>query len=253
MRANDFITEEYKVGQKIKYRKNGKGQTKAGTISSINKKNGYVYIHNGATAVDTQDIISEAVVPGNFGSGSANPGIEIPQGYDSFYTKDTGSGKAAHIIGVKSDGTEKQLSTAQQPLADYLVRYYNSGKDAIGMQPMSMSQAFGSEEYNILDQVGIKFTEKPWSFEDLDDEAISEIEVAKAKKALRQNGYELKTYPSKKIFGFGKKPIHSGPMKDVKWKPEENVFIIQFDNGDQYIVDKQGASAYIRFWRAIKG
>lgn len=46
----------YKVGQKIKWKKNGKGQLRTGTISKISK-NGYVHVSNSATAVDDQDII----------------------------------------------------------------------------------------------------------------------------------------------------------------------------------------------------
>lgn len=49
--------ESIKVGDTIKYKKNGKGQTKSGKVSKI--KGGYYYVNNGATAVDDQDVIKE--------------------------------------------------------------------------------------------------------------------------------------------------------------------------------------------------
>jgi len=49
-------TKKLKVGDKIAFQKDGKGQTKTGVISAI-KPNGYFYINNGATSVDALDIL----------------------------------------------------------------------------------------------------------------------------------------------------------------------------------------------------
>ena len=45
-----------KVGDKIKYKKNGKGQVKTGIISKL-KGLTYAHIDNGSTAVDMFDIL----------------------------------------------------------------------------------------------------------------------------------------------------------------------------------------------------
>ncbi len=49
---------EYVIGDKISYKKHGRGQKRTGIIHSIDKRKGYVYIDNGATTVDIYDIIN---------------------------------------------------------------------------------------------------------------------------------------------------------------------------------------------------
>jgi len=47
-----------KVGDKIYYKKNGKGKIKSGEVNKI-KDNGYFYINGGGTAVDGLDILKK--------------------------------------------------------------------------------------------------------------------------------------------------------------------------------------------------
>lgn len=121
------------------------------------------------------------------------------------------------------------------------------------MQKISMAQAFGSNEYNIIKDLGFKFVEKPSYFQDLWRNPISSGDLYNIELALEQEGYELKEYSDKQIFGYPISEEHSGPQKSVRWKPEENVFVIHMSRtGNTYLVDKQGASSYIRFWLGVK-
>ena len=203
-----------------------------------------------------KDIIQEGdVIKGKFGKGAKNPDIEIPPGYKSFKTQKR-SDKVSALIGVKADGTEKVISTGHTEAIEALAKEYNSGGHAgTGIQSVSMLQAFGSEQMNILHKIGVHFMEKPFYWEDLDRsdsqtgyKPITEITYKKLVTALKKSGYELPVYSGKEIFGSDKRPKHC--QVDAKF-PKESTFVVKFDDA-KYLCDTAGAKSYIRNWVLIK-
>jgi len=53
--------------------------------------------------------------------------VDVPDGFVSFYTKPTGSGRSAHIMGISHEGIHVKISTTSIDLADLLARAYNAG------------------------------------------------------------------------------------------------------------------------------
>jgi len=201
-----------------------------------------------------KDLFEGEVVQGKFGkSHEVNTDIEIPKGYESFHVKKI-SDKVSAIIGVKKGGKEVQISTGHSELMDKLAKEYNSGgKGGTGIKPITMTQAFGSSGLNIIVDNGFKLLEKPGYFEDMENEEgkykpISEIGMKKIEREFKKAGQELKTYTSKEIFGSDPR----GPLQSFRHKPEEMTFIIEFSNGKRYLVDRTGASSYIRMWAYIE-
>jgi hypothetical protein len=203
-----------------------------------------------------KDIINEGeVVQGKFGKGATNSSVEIPQGYESFYVKKV-SDTVAAIYGVKKDGKEVKISTGHAKLMDALAKEYNAGgKAGTGIQQISMTKAFGSEQLGVLDDAGIKLVEKPFYWEDVDQanaqekyKPITEVMFKKVQRELKKSGHELKVYSGKEIFGSDKRPEHC--QVHAKF-PKEPMFVVQFSDS-KYLCDTTGARSYIRNWALIK-
>jgi hypothetical protein len=182
------------------------------------------------------------------GKGVENPNINAPKGYDRFES----DGKK--IIGIK-DGKKTIVSTtSDERLARELVMIYNGGKVSTELKPISMLQAFGSKQLATAENMGIKLAEKPDHWADFEEYGFAaennfnEIKLKKLEKAVGK----LKTYKGVDIYGkttFGDKP--RGPQSRTIFMPSENMFIIKFDDGTRYVVDKTGAATYIRNWQKI--
>lgn len=119
------------------------------------------------------------------------------------------------------------------------------------MEPISMMQAFGSDEMNILDEIGIRLTEKPGYWEDFEGDGyavkrnIHDLLLKKAEKAI---GHNFKEYNAKDVYGTDRP---GGPQVSVKKMPAETMCIIKMGNGDRYLVDTSQARSYIRMWQKI--
>ncbi len=129
---------------------------------------------------------------------------------------------------------------------------------------ISMAQAFGSGGYNILANAGIKLQEKPSYWSDLDRTAIGEVGLARVKKLFKEAGVPLPDVEAWEVFPI--EPNGStyvkGPLATIENVPTRGVFVIRdlpysddrrnadIKYGD-FLVDSQGASSYIRFWRKI--
>jgi hypothetical protein len=132
--------------------------------------------------------------------------------------------------------------------ARQMARNYNSG---VIKEPetIPLHKVFGSHQYGILHDAGIKFIEKPSYWEDMDHERVTSHEqLAKAEKELAKHGYKLKTYTSKELWGYDPK----GPLKSPIEMPKEDTFIVKMENGKRYLVDRTGAQTYFRMWSKIK-
>lgn len=127
-------------------------------------------------------------------------------------------------------------------------------KRLAGATPISMMQAFGSKEMNILHDVGIKLSEKPY-WEDFEEGGwaekrnINDLTLKKAEKAL---GRKFQVLTGKEVYGTDQKP--KGALASVKNKDTStlpNMFIITFNDGTRYLVDSTQADTYIRMWQKI--
>jgi len=129
---------------------------------------------------------------------------------------------------------------------------------------ISMAQAFGSSGYNVLNDAGIKLVEKPSYWADLERDPIGEVVFQKVKQLFQKSGVELPEVDAWEVYPLdpdGGYAVVRGPQSSIENVPLKGVFVIRglpYKNentgerieGD-FLVDSQGASAYIRFWRKI--
>jgi hypothetical protein len=196
------------------------------------------------------EILNETVTKVDFSKGKGfekHPDIEIPSGYDRFEV----DGKK--IIGVKGDTRVTVSATSDPVLAQELVRVYNGGKSSMEMKPLTMTQAFGSDAEEALEDAGIQLTEKPDSWKDFEEGgyyADRNIHQIMMKKIDRMIG-PLKTWTGKEVFGTDRKP--TAPLASTKITPADlgEVAIVSFSDGTRYLVATSGARTYIRFWQKI--
>lgn len=131
---------------------------------------------------------------------------------------------------------------------------------------ISLAQAFGSEAYNVLANAGVKLHEKPSYWSDLDRTKMGEHGLKRIETILADEGIELEEYAGWEIFSINPDSSSSyvkGPMQRVENMPDPKVFIIyDLPYSDErrgveepqigtFLVDRTGASSYIRFWRQI--
>ncbi len=66
---------------------------------------------------------------GMFYNPDAEPPVSRKDGkpFDRFETQDTGSGKSAHVIGIRGDGYTEVVGTSEIRLATALASAYNAG------------------------------------------------------------------------------------------------------------------------------
>ena len=131
-------------------------------------------------------------------------------------------------------------------------------------ESVSFSSVFGSEAHNALTAAGINFKEKPSHWSELADNPLGDDGLQKVKKALANAEIRLEEYAAWEIY-----PINpdrrgdrvKGPLQSVENMPDPSVFIIydlpySDERGGEpkvgtFLVDRTGASSYIRFWRQI--
>lgn len=125
---------------------------------------------------------------------------------------------------------------------------------------VTIAQAFGSKEYNMLHDLGIRFYEKPSYWDDLDRVAqsykpLTSAQVEKAEKAI---GVPFKIYTQDKVFGSGQGKSKDKDSKDGFWPmsdanmQKEPIYIVHMKDGSKYLVDGTMANSYIRMWAKIE-
>lgn len=140
----------------------------------------------------------------------------------------------------------------EPPKDEPKIKFVKNGELPAGAKAMSMLSVFGSKELAALDEAGIKITEKPDYWEDFEGDGFAvkkNIHEVKLKKAEKTIGGKFKVYSGKEIYGGDFKP--KGPQASVKEMPKEQMFIVKFADGTQYLCDQTGAKSYIRFWQKI--
>lgn len=134
-------------------------------------------------------------------------------------------------------------------------------------EKISVPDAFASDEYNILRMEGIKFYEKPSYWSDLERTAIDQNGLKTAEYALAKEGIKLPEYEAWEIYAIdpgNPRSYLTGPLRSVENMPRERVFVIyDLPYSDErrgvtearrgtFLVDRSGASGYIRHWIMIK-
>lgn len=121
----------------------------------------------------------------------------------------------------------------------------------VEVKQITLLQAFGSKELNVLNDAGIKLAEKPSYWEDFEEDGYAAkkyvhpaFSIARAEKAL---GGKFKVYTGKELYGVDKP---KGPLATVKNMPDEMMFIVDFGDS-KFLADTSGAGTYIRNWAKI--
>lgn len=139
------------------------------------------------------------------------------------------------------------------------MRYDEFSKDAENLPSVTESEA-----HNVLTNYGVGLKEKPSHWSELADNPLGDDGLQKVKKALANAEIRLEEYAAWEIY-----PINpdrrgdrvKGPLQSVENMPDPSVFIIyDLPYSDKrggepkvgtFLVDRTGASSYIRFWRQI--
>lgn len=132
---------------------------------------------------------------------------------------------------------------------------FGKKKDAAPVEApkaISVLQAFGSEEMNILHDAGIHFVEKAAYWSELDKpegkyKPITQIMFKKVEKELAKHGFKLAVLKAKDIYGGDP----TGPMQRYSKKPHEQCYVLEMGNGDRFLCDTTGANTYTRMWAMI--
>lgn len=158
-------------------------------------------------------------------------------------------------------------------------------KEPILPQKLSITQAFGGREYSAMDEVGIKFLEKPGSFSYINRGGADGnrfVNVRQLKELEELIGRKLNSYNAYDILEF--KPIKTPRGHTTGWtdhpetdadfsnlKQNDETFILWFPPGateidrwhssrnkfsdipidQRYLVNRTGAQRYIRMWVAL--
>lgn len=148
--------------------------------------------------------------------------------------------------------TSSKIAASLQNKATFVK---SDDKRLAGATPISMMQAFGSKEMNILHDAGITLSEKPSYWEDFERGGYAEkhnIHDIKLKKAEKALGFKLPVLTGKEVYGTDAKP--KGPQVKVSSDNTDNLppmFIIAFSDDTRYLVDSTQANTYIRMWQKI--
>lgn len=170
--------------------------------------------------------------------------IDVPAGYDSFYTKEAGP-TSAHIMGIRPDGRHVQVSTTSRELASILAKAYNQGgRSDVAIKPVSLTQAFGSDVVRAFDDMGVRFSEKPDSWDTVKEEAS--CSAAQLARVDSEVGGIPEVSPEEVFTGSSKSPrgtiIPAAPATVVMTMP----------NGDRFLADRGGGTKYYRMWLHVR-
>lgn len=131
------------------------------------------------------------------------------------------------------------------------------GKSSTKIEKISMADAFGSKPYSIITKLGYKFYEKPDYWAELRREKkISALDLKKIEKELKKHGFPLNEYDARDIFKTSvpsddERSSKTSPLMDIRPGIDDVCFIVKFPSGYRYLVDRTGASAYVRMWMFI--
>lgn len=171
--------------------------------------------------------------------------VDVPKGYASFYVRDAGP-SSAHIMGIRPDGRHVQISTTSKELADILAKAYNQGGSSdVAITPVSMAQAFGSDAERAFEDMGIKFAEKPESWEEVKRRAsCSSDQLWKVGELI---GGIAEVSPEELFPGTAR----PHPLSNASDGLPETV-VLAMPNGDRFVADRGGSRSYYRMWLYVR-
>lgn len=121
--------------------------------------------------------------------------------------------------------------------------------DISKMKKVPLYKAFGGPEYSSIRDAGFKFDEKPDYFESIK----SEINVRDLPKIEQLIGRKLNSYKAEDLLDRYKDGSFYPQVPDTKFEnlkdPDEETFIVWFpETNDRFLVNRTGATKYIRMW-----
>lgn len=155
-------------------------------------------------------------------------------------------------------------------------------KKPVEPKKISLVQAFGGKEYAALNSIGVKFIEKPSSFSYIDRETEYHVNVRQIKILEEIIGRKIESYNAYDILNI--RPIKTPRGHTIGWsdhpetdadfsklKQNDETFILWFPPGEteiekwyttrnkfsdipvnkRYLVNRTGATKYIRMWVAL--
>ena len=170
--------------------------------------------------------------------------IDVPAGYDSFYTKEAGP-TSAHIMGIRPDGRHVQVSTTSRELAGILAKAYNQGgRSDVAIKPVSLTQAFGSGVVRAFDDMGVRFSEKPDSWDTVKQEAS--CSAAQLARVDSEVGGIPEVSPEEVFAGSTKSPLGTITAN------APGAVVMTMPNGDRFLADRGGGTKYYRMWLHVR-
>lgn len=171
--------------------------------------------------------------------------VDVPAGYVSFYAQDAGP-TTAHIVGIRPNGRHVQISTTTRELADILAKAYNQGGNTdVAIKPVSLTQAFGSDAARVFDNMGVRFAEKPESWQEIKQRAsCSSDQLWKAGQAL---GGISEVVPQELFL----RHANPKPMNSTHDNLPDTVVLVM-PNGERFVADRGGSRSYYRFWLYVR-
>lgn len=168
-----------------------------------------------------------------------------------------------HIMNlVKTDLWAKTLD-ANRILAE--LKYRNCPWPELAIIEKRIS-ALGMSEYSIIKHLGYNFCEKPSYFNDIDKPRYH-IPLNRIDLINHAIGRKLKTFYIEDVIEplITKRSVSYTPMRTVNFEAEgitENTFILEayeddpdkypeYKQGDRFLVNRLGASTYIRMWAKL--
>jgi len=117
------------------------------------------------------------------------------------------------------------------------------------IKPVSLKKAFGSAELNAAEKAGAKFTEKPSYLSDI-KVGLSNKDVVKIENEI---GYKLNSYKLSDVVEKYKGKVYpQGDLNIGALKNDDQMFILwDPPTNSRYLVDRSGATSYIRNWAKI--
>jgi len=118
---------------------------------------------------------------------------------------------------------------------------------------ISMMEAFGSQEMNDIADIGIKLQEKPGYLSEITT-GMSSSQIPDVEKAIgyKLNSYNLADVVKKPDFVAADEIYPQGELIKSALKNDDQMFILwDPETKARYLVDRTGASSYIRNWTKI--
>jgi len=116
------------------------------------------------------------------------------------------------------------------------------------MEKIPMHQMFGRPEYAAIRDAGFKFDEKPGYMSEIDKEInVRDIQTIEQTIGRKLNSYEM----SNILIKYKGEYYPQSNAKFESLKNDETFILWDTETNDRYLVNRTGASSYIRMWARL--